>query len=1103
MRPKNRVIARPTKLSTAVRPVLETLEERRLMSGTLTLVNPDALPSSNRLIFNTIPTSGLNATYPNATHTTSPLELENTGTGPLTIEALTTSGPFTVVNPPSDGTVIAAGSSVTITVDFTQSSLPAHSVNETNYTNNPNGGAEIDGSLSVSTSDAVNPVQTVALAGYWQSQSENNAEPNLTTITNLLAGYQTVISNPYAVDLTEADDTRELYGSEVYSASWQAADPTQGVGIDELAEFHTEGNVVHTYWYNSTTQSSQLLFTSLADEGQTLLPHTEGGALAQSLFYPGTSSFGLRVDNEYSDDAINLANGNDGGGGHHFRFYPLVDANGNTVPNTYLVAMDYAVLQTENFDFQDNVFIVSNIRPSEAPPAPANLTATGGATPVLNWSAVSYTPLAGYNVYRSTTATGDFTKLTATPITATTYTDTTAPGGLKLYYEVTSVDSSTLQESSPATVDANTPGGPDAVNDTATAYTSQPTVIPVLSNDTDTTGSIVPSSVTIISGPNSGGTVSVDSGTGSITYTSAANFSGVETFTYEETDSNGSVSAPATVTVTVTNPVTSTPTANADTAFTLEGTLVNIPVLANDIAVTTLNTSSVAVGTAAHGTVSVNTANGTVNYTPASGYVGSDSFTYTVDDGNGQVSNAATVTVYTGVSISSAKGASHTLTYTDTTGSPATITLNRGVADVYFSGDGSALTVVKGSSIQVSGTHMFAEQVTLTGTTAASTFKMTSRSTGNLTLTGFTDTGTLGTFNAPNTNLDGNMTFGGLGSLILKSSVITPNGAAVITVGSGTRSVSLKVGAFSDTSFNSAVGIKSIAANSWTNISNDTISVTAPSLSSLVVKGAFAPSLQLSGPLGSAVVTGSLGTGFWEVGGTTKSVNVGSAGNAWGATFGGTLSSLVVKSGGLADDVTAANVGSISVVGNVTGDITAASVKSLKITGSVTGSTLDFTNGISRTPALGSLVVTGAVTSTDIITTGNASLVEAGSFASSIVDIGGTTDATTVDTATVSDLGSATLGTIKTTGKSGTVFSDTSVLAHQVNAVSLGQVNATTTNPEGVAAIVIKSASLVINTGKVSLGTKQLVSQAELNSYLGGKNYTLGTFQLDIVTDAN
>lgn len=1095
---KNRKSTRPAALSNAARPVLETLEDRRLLSGTLTLVNPVGLPANNRLIFNTIKT--LNSTTPNAVHNQSELTLENTGTDPLTINSITTSGPFALDSSTQvpAGTVIAAGSSMTVTVDFTQTSLPAHSVNETNYTNNTNGGAAISGSLSISTSDTATPVSTVALAGYWQSESEDNAEPNLTTIVNTLAGYQTVISNPYAVDLTESGSTRTLYGSEIYSSDWSAANPTQGVSIESLAEFHTEGNTVHTYWYSAGTQSSHLLFTSLADEGQTLLPHTEGGAVADATFYPGTNSFGLRVDNEYSDDSINIANDNSGGGGHHFRFYPLVDANGNSIANTYIVAMDYAVVQTENFDFQDNLYVVSNIRPTTAPPAPTNLVVNSGATPVLNWSGVSYSSLAGYNVYRSTSATGSFTKLTSTPTTATTFTDSTAPGGLKLYYEVTAVDSSSGQESSAVTATANTPGGPMAGNDTATAYTLQPTVIPVLSNDTDTTGSITPSTVTIVSQPNSGGTVSVDSGTGAITYTSAAGFGGTETFTYDVTDSNGAVSAPATVTVAVTNPVTSVPTANDDQAYTLQNTAVNIAVLTNDDAVTSLNPLTVTATAASHGTATVLT-DGTINYTPASGYVGGDSFTYNVTDNNGKTSASATVTVDVGVQINSIKGASHTLVYTDTTGTPVTTTLNRGIANIYFSGTGSALTVVKGSQVVVSGSHMVAAQITMTGITAASTFKMASRSSGNVTLGGVTVVGVLGTFNAPTTNLDGNISFGGLNNLILRSTSITTNGAATITVGNGTKSTAMQIGTVADTSYTSAVAIKSIRVNSWTNTANGTIAITAPAISSIVSKGGFAPSLSVAGAVGSISVLGSLGTGFWNIHGTTKSAVAGSAGTGWGANFGGTLNSLVIKSGGLTDSITAANVNSVSVVGNVTGDITAASIRSLRIVGNVTGSTFDFTNGISRTPALNSLVVTGAVANADIITVGNANLIQVGSFASSLVDIGGTSTGTSVATATAANLGGSTLGTIRTTGRSGTVFSDTSVLAHQINSVSLGQVNATTLNTEGVAAVGIRSASVVVNTGRVSLGSKQLASQAVLDSYLSSKNYTFGTFVIDIV----
>ena len=76
--------------------------------------------------------------------------------------------------------------------------------------------------------------------------------------------------------------------------------------------------------------------------------------------------------------------------------------------------MDYGTLQTENFDFQDNVFVVSNIRPVGVPETPANLTATSGASPTLTWTADNYTPVA-YNVFSSSTLNGTYTLLTSEP----------------------------------------------------------------------------------------------------------------------------------------------------------------------------------------------------------------------------------------------------------------------------------------------------------------------------------------------------------------------------------------------------------------------------------------------------------------------------------------------------------------------------------------------------------------------------------------------------------------------------------------------------------------------------------------------------------------
>uniref|UniRef100_UPI0014216010 Ig-like domain-containing protein n=1 Tax=Thalassoroseus pseudoceratinae TaxID=2713176 RepID=UPI0014216010 len=85
------------------------------------------------------------------------------------------------------------------------------------------------------------------------------------------------------------------------------------------------------------------------------------------------------------------------------------------------------------------------------------------------------------------------------------------------------------------------------------------------------------------------------------------------------------------------------PIAVDDDATTDEDTPVVINVLANDSDVEgdTLTVSAVTPGT--NGTVTINP-DGTLTYTPAANFAGSDTFTYTINDGNGG-SDTATVNV--------------------------------------------------------------------------------------------------------------------------------------------------------------------------------------------------------------------------------------------------------------------------------------------------------------------------------------------------------------------------------------------------------------------------------------------------------------------------
>ena len=58
----------------------------------------------------------------------------------------------------------------------------------------------------------------------------------------------------------------------------------------------------------------------------------------------------------------------------------------------------------------------------------------------LSWTASTSSNAAGYNVYRSTSPDGPFTRINSAPVLETQYTDTTVVSGMTYYYAATSVN---------------------------------------------------------------------------------------------------------------------------------------------------------------------------------------------------------------------------------------------------------------------------------------------------------------------------------------------------------------------------------------------------------------------------------------------------------------------------------------------------------------------------------------------------------------------------------------------------------------------------------------------------------------------------------------
>jgi hypothetical protein len=98
------------------------------------------------------------------------------------------------------------------------------------------------------------------------------------------------------------------------------------------------------------------------------------------------------------------------------------------------------------------------------------------------------------------------------------------------------------------TVGGNIP--PVANDDSATTPVNTPVPVDVLANDSDSDGTLVPSSVAVVTPPASGGT-SVNPTTGAITYTPNSGFTGSDGFTYRVNDDDGAPSNAATVSITV------------------------------------------------------------------------------------------------------------------------------------------------------------------------------------------------------------------------------------------------------------------------------------------------------------------------------------------------------------------------------------------------------------------------------------------------------------------------------------------------------------------------------------------------------------------------
>ena len=290
--------------------------------------------------------------------------------------------------------------------------------------------------------------------------------------------------------------------------------------------------------------------------------------------------------------------------------YVTVTASSTSTGNTAPSAVNDMASTTENQDVLINV--VANDMDAESDVSIETVSAAGNGSAVIENGQVRYAPNSGY-----------------VGVDTFTYTIVDAEG---------LTDTATVTVTVSGNGSVNT--APVALDDTATTKSGEAVSIHVTDNDSDN------ESAFSIANFEQGSNGSVVNDNGKLVYTPNANFSGTDSFMYTIVD-DGGLTATATVTVTVTKAraTNNAPIALDDDASTTANNSVTINVLGNDfdydegdLAVLKSHATSSKKG----GTIA--SLNGQLVYTPAAGFIGTDTFTYVIEDKYG-LTSTATVTV--------------------------------------------------------------------------------------------------------------------------------------------------------------------------------------------------------------------------------------------------------------------------------------------------------------------------------------------------------------------------------------------------------------------------------------------------------------------------
>ncbi len=320
------------------------------------------------------------------------LVLQNTGTGPLTITDLDIGNSlekiakrsadnlrdedFKLVNAPAGSFTIAAGGSRKISVEFDPQRNASNSADSITDTLN----GENYAALTISSNDPTKPTRVVNLAGVNFADYEGNNEPSLAEMARIY-GWKTNIGTERQL----LGGSKTTLGDEVFSIDYfLRANPDQPVSLWPLAVTSARSDTPHgptSYQFkgggggllyqfagrdkddnkpgsnNLSGGENQKLLPKILVNGVNSIPTTD-----TVDFNPGTKAFALVSKGTSTDDAKNGS-----GDLHNWRIYPVLNAQGKRVANTWFAGVDPGNVEGgfKNYDYNDYVYLLKNAKPAE------------------------------------------------------------------------------------------------------------------------------------------------------------------------------------------------------------------------------------------------------------------------------------------------------------------------------------------------------------------------------------------------------------------------------------------------------------------------------------------------------------------------------------------------------------------------------------------------------------------------------------------------------------------------------------------------------------------------------------------------------------------